>query len=242
MFLKGFKSEKKIWDHFMISDRNFEVFQDCLTERKIKQLYLKLKEYEEKGYVEYQKYFISMKYIFDSDILPNENNNVYNNNSRESSINSDNCSSENEKISNKNSYFSEIYDLIFKRFREIKCIIKNNKSIFYLTDFKKEKFINSYNLVCALTIFLKTRFENKIKLLFDLTDIDEDGLEYLVSLNENKDKIYDLFTPVIRIDNDITFQNYLDIQKKINITNEDGRKLLSLQKIHLKLQVTIWNK
>ena len=175
MFLNIFNSpEKKVWDHFMISDHNFEVFQDCLTEKKIKQLYLKLKEYEEKGYVKYHNYFISMRFIFDSDILPDENKNI-NNNSRESSINSDNCSSESENISNKNSYFSEIYDLIFKRFREIKCIIKNNKNIFYLTDFKKENYINSYNLVCALTIFLKKRFENKIKLLFDLTDIDEDG-------------------------------------------------------------------
>ena len=80
-------------------------------------------------------------------------------------------------------YINELYELYFLRFREIKCIIKNNKTVFYLTDFKLENFINSYNVICSMTIFFKSCFENKIKLLFNLTDIDEDGF-----LNENEIK------------------------------------------------------
>ena len=185
MFGTGFNFvEKKIWDHFIISDSNFELFQDNLSEDKIKNLYLKLKLYEKKGYVIYQKYFISMKNIFDSDLIIKENNT-----NKKNSSNSENssCMSESDNNSNKNNYFDEIYDLIFKRFREIKCIIKNNKNIFYLTDLKQDNYVNSYNIVCALTIFLKTSFENKIKLLFDLTDNDEDGylnkneIEYMIT-------------------------------------------------------------
>ena len=44
MFLNIFNSpEKKVWDHFMISDHNFEVFQDCLTEKKNKTIIFKIK-------------------------------------------------------------------------------------------------------------------------------------------------------------------------------------------------------
>ena len=164
-------SENKLFDPFMISEQNFEIFQNSLTENKIKNLYLKLKEYEKKGYVKYNKFFLSMKYIFDPDLIPYENKNEH------SIIKTDksSISSETETNIEKNAYYDEIYDLIFNRFREIKCIIKNNKNVFYLTDCKKENYINSYNLICALTIFLKTSFENKIKLLFNLSDNDEDG-------------------------------------------------------------------
>jgi hypothetical protein len=85
--------------------------------------------------------------------------------------------------------FDEIYDLIFERFREMKCIIKNNKNVFYLTDFKKENYISTYNLLCALTIFIQTSFENKLKLLFYLTDIDEDGFL-------NKKEIVNMITTI----------------------------------------------
>ena len=180
MYGSGLNSPaNKIWDHFIISDDSFEIFQDGLTGEKINKLYIKLKEYENKGYVTYNNFFISMKYVFDEDLLKNENhdyNKINNINNYEDNLKSENSSnsSDIDKFKKSNS-FDEIYDLIFKRFREIKCIIKNNKNIFYLTDFKKENYINSYNVVCALTIFLKTNFENKIKILFNLSDIDEDG-------------------------------------------------------------------
>ena len=172
--LEKVNSQNKIFDHFMIPEQNFENFQNSLTENKIKKLYLKLKEHEKKGFVKYNKFLLCMKSIFDPDSLQDENKSEESN---KSSINTNKSSysGDSESKINKKSYYDEIFDLIFKRFREIKCIIKNNKNIFYLTDYKKENYINSYNLICALTIFLKTSFENKIKLLFDLTDIDEDG-------------------------------------------------------------------
>jgi hypothetical protein len=172
--LKKVNSQNQIFDHFMIPQQNFENFQDSLTENKIIKLYLKLKEHEKKGFVKYNKFLLCMKSIFDPDSLQDENKSEESNKSSiKTNKSSNSCDSENNF--NKNSYYDEIFDLIFKRFREIKCIIKNNKNVFYLTDYKKENYINSYNLICALTIFLKTSFENKIKLLFNITDIDEDG-------------------------------------------------------------------
>ena len=172
--LEKVNSQNKIFDHFMIPEQNFENFQNSLTENKIKKLYLKLKEHEKKGFVKYNKFLFCMKSIFDPESLQDENKSEE---SIKSSIktNKSSYSGDSENNFNKNSYYDEIFDLIFKRFREIICIIKNNKNVFYLTDYKKENYINSYNLICALTIFLKTSFENKIKLLFNITDIDEDG-------------------------------------------------------------------
>ena len=170
MFRNAINTPKnKNLDNFFISDNNFISFQRSLTEEKIKKLYLQLKQYEKKGYVIYPRYLISMKKIFDPELPTSKNQDI--DNSQNISISSE---SESSEKSNQNC-FDELYDLIFKRFREIKCIIKNNKNIFYLTDFKKENYINSYNLVCALSIFLISCFENKIKLLFNLSDVDEDG-------------------------------------------------------------------
>ena len=188
MYRKGLNDTDKISrNHFNIPEENFELFKNNLTEKKIKQLNQKLKQFENKGYITYKNYFISMKSIFDSDLLPKENLNKKNNNNN--SLNSEKSSSSNESDdnSNKNNCFDEIYDLIFERFREVTCIIKNNKNIFYLTDYKRENFISSYNLICALSIFIKTNFENKIKLLFYLSDNDEDGflnkneIEYMIT-------------------------------------------------------------
>ena len=177
MFHSGLNSPKKrFFEPLIISDNSYDVFQENLTSEKINNLYIKLKQYENKGYVTYYKYFISMKSIFEPDSLKNENKDNKKINKYEENLKSENNSSSSDVDKfKKNISFDEIYDLIFKRFREIKCIIKNNKSIFYLIDFKKENYINSYNVVCALTIFLKTNFENKIKILFNLSDVDEDG-------------------------------------------------------------------
>ena len=191
MYRTGLNSpNNKYRNYFQISDNNFEIFKNILTEKKIKQLNIKLKQYEKKGLVTYQKYLISMKSIFDSDLLlKDKENKNYNSNNDDNSLISDKSSysSETDNNSNKINNFDEIYDLIFERFREVKCIIKNNKNVFYLTEFKRENYINTYNVICALSIFIKTSFENKIKLLFYLSDIDEDGflnkkeIEYMIT-------------------------------------------------------------
>ena len=40
-----------------------------------------------------------------------------------------------KKYNNKDN-FEYIFDLIFNRFQKIKCILKNNKTVFYLTEMK----------------------------------------------------------------------------------------------------------
>ena len=161
--------------NLIIPDIYLEEFLDSITEARIKSLYLKLKLYESKGYVNHDKYLLSMKETFDEAIQFSlkkkfDDAYYYNENPIDTNINME-------------TYLNELYELYFLRFREIKCIIKNNKTVFYLTDFKLENFISSYNVICSMTIFFKSCFENKIKLLFNLTDVDEDGF-----LNENEIK------------------------------------------------------
>lgn len=158
----------------IIPDIYLEEFVNSITENRIKNLYLKLKIYESKGYVTHDKYIISMKDIFDEpikEIMKKKYDNMNYNNVNPTL-------DQNTKMED---IINEIYELYFLRFREMKCIVKNNKAVFYLTDFKPENYINSYNVICSLTIFFKNCFENKIKLLFNITDIDEDGF-----LNESE--------------------------------------------------------
>ena len=161
--------------NIIIPDIYLEEFLNSITENRIRSLYLKMKLYESKGYITHEKYLLSMKETFDDPIKIQvkkkfDDMKYDKNPTIDSDINIEN-------------YINEIYELYFLRFREIKCIMKNNKTVFYLTDFKFENFINSYNVICSLIIFFKSTFENKIKILFNLTDIDEDGF-----LNENEIK------------------------------------------------------
>ena len=169
----GFLSGKTInKENPIIPDIFFEEFQNSLTLETTKNLYLKLKTHEIKGYISHDKFIESMKAIFD-DLIKNKILKLYNEN-KISKI-------EIKNNQNIDEYIHEIYELYFLRFREIKCIIKNNKTIFYLTDFKPENHINTYNIICSLVVLMKNLFNTKFKLLFELSDIDEDGF-----LNENE--------------------------------------------------------
>ena len=161
--------------NFSIPDIYFEEFLNSITENRIKNLYLKLRLYESKGFITHDKYLQSMKEIFDDPIKEQIK-------TKDKEINYN--TNTNIDINTMEEIINEIYELYFLRFREIKCIIKNNKTVFYLTDFKPENYINSYHVICSLTIFLKSCFENKIRLLFNFTDIDEDGFlnEYEIIL------------------------------------------------------------
>jgi hypothetical protein len=169
----GILSNKTInKESLIIPDILFEEFQNSLTLEIIKNLYLKLKTHEIKGYISHDKFIESMKEIFD-ELIKNKILILYN----------ENKISKSDIINNQNfdEYIHEIYELYFLRFREIKCIIKNNKTIFYLTDLKPENHINTYNIICSLVVLMKNPFNTKFKLLFELSDIDEDGF-----LNENE--------------------------------------------------------
>ena len=76
---------------------------------------------------------------------------------------------------NESTDFKYIFDLIFNRFQKIKCTLKNNKTVFYLTDIIHKNAIETYIVPCFLTLLLKCSIIDKIKLLFKLTDTDEDG-------------------------------------------------------------------
>ena len=144
----------------------FDEFHNSITIENTKNLYKKFKTIEIKGYITHDKFIESMKEIFD-DLIKNKIINLYNENKI-------------RKIDFKmnqtiEGYVHEIYELYFLRFREIKCILKNNKTIFYLTDFIPENHINTYNIICSLVVLMKSPFNRKIKLLFQLSDVDEDG-------------------------------------------------------------------
>ena len=136
---------------------------------------------------------------------------------------------------NKSDNFKNIFDLIFNRFQKIKCILKNNKTVFYLTEMVHKNAIETYIIACFLTILIKCKIFDKIKLLFKLTDIDNDGL-----LNKNEIKlmistINFLFceNSEMNINSSILSQSlmYINVKEKINkLMNDPGNLGLILQK------------
>ena len=74
-------------------------------------------------------------------------------------------------------YFDPLFEQIFNRFKIIKAEIRspNKKDNYFLSRFFSEDEIDMYEICCALACFVKCDFEQKIKLLFDITDIDDDG-------------------------------------------------------------------
>ncbi len=88
--------------------------------------------------------------------------------------------------------FSPLFEQIFNRFKvfkaEIRCQNHRNDN-YFLGKIIPEEEIEIYDICCALACFVKCDFENKIKLLFDITDIDDDGY---VNENEVKRMIYSI--------------------------------------------------
>ena len=131
--------------------------------------------------------------------------------------------------------FKNIFDLIFNRFQKIKCILKNDKTVFYLTNMIYKNQIETYIIVSFLTILIKCRIFDKIKLLFKLSDTDEDG--YL-----NKTEIKLMITTInfffcenseIIFNSTILSQSLMNInvKEKINkLMNEPGNLGIILQK------------
>lgn len=83
-----------------------------------------------------------------------------------------------------------IYELLFNRFKTIKCQLKNlnkNYNSFFIHNIYEEDEIPIYEVSCALCCFIKCEFQSKLHLLFNLTDIDDDGY---ISKSEIKKLIY----------------------------------------------------
>ena len=74
--------------------------------------------------------------------------------------------------------FNDLFTYLFNRFRCQKCIITNNsgkESFYSLLDITSTDKINIYNVSVALVFFCKCEFKVKMKMLFELTDLDNDG-------------------------------------------------------------------
>ena len=96
--------------------------------------------------------------------------------------------------------FDPVYELLFKRFKIVKYDIKselvkfetnhktNERDIFIVNEvLPEEKEIDVFEIAIALSIYIKCDFKEKIRLLFDITDVDEDGY---INENEIKNMIF----------------------------------------------------
>ena len=89
-----------------------------------------------------------------------------------------------------NEKFVKLYEKIFNRFKLLKVEINHNHKIennYFINRIFTEEEIDIYEICCALACFVKCYFTEKLKLLYDLTDIDDDGF---ISENEVKKLIY----------------------------------------------------
>ena len=89
-----------------------------------------------------------------------------------------------------NDQFIKLYEKIFNRFKILKAEINHNHKIennYFINRIFSEEEIDIYEICCALACFVKCYFCEKLKLLYDLTDIDDDGF---ISENEVKKLIY----------------------------------------------------
>ena len=89
-----------------------------------------------------------------------------------------------------NEKFTKLYEKIFNRFKILKAEINHNHKIennYFINRIFSEEEIDIYEICCALACFVKCYFCEKLKLLYDLTDIDDDGF---ISENEVKKLIY----------------------------------------------------
>ena len=86
--------------------------------------------------------------------------------------------------------FIKLYEKIFNRFKLLKAEINHNNKIdnnYFINRIFSEEEIDIYEICCALACFVKCYVNEKLKLLYDLTDIDDDGF---INENEVKKLIY----------------------------------------------------
>ena len=98
--------------------------------------------------------------------------------------------------------FYPLYEKIFHRFRLLKCKITYNSLYdnYFINSIYSNEEIDIYEISCALACFLKCFFEQKLKILFELSDSDEDGF---INEAEVKKMIYTINYIFNREDNSI---------------------------------------
>jgi len=100
-----------------------------------------------------------------------------------------------QKIFSLEKKYIEVYELFYKRFKNNKCIFKTekNKENFTLCDIISTGDIDIYNIEIALIVFYKCDFFKKIKIIFEITDFDNDGLINEVEIKKMIFTINNLF-------------------------------------------------
>ena len=98
--------------------------------------------------------------------------------------------------------FYPLYEKIFYRFRLLKCKIIYNPLYdnYFINSIYSNEEIDIYEISCAYACFLKCFFEQKLKILFELSDPDEDGF---INETEVKKMIYTINYIFNREDNSI---------------------------------------
>ena len=116
-------------------------------------------------------------------------------------------------------YFYPLFEQIFNRFKLLKCkIIYNPKNEnYFINNIYSNDEIDIFEIGCALACFIKCFFFEKLKILFDLVDIDEDGF---INVTEIKKLVYTL--------------NYLFCREDNSLGVESNVVLLSLASIKAK--------
>lgn len=89
-----------------------------------------------------------------------------------------------------NDSFPILFDQIFIRFKSYKCEVRcqsHKMENYFINKIVPEEEIDVYEIACALACFIKCDVKDKFKLLFDITDSDDDGF---VNQNEVKKMVY----------------------------------------------------
>lgn len=136
----------------------------------------------------------------------------------------------------KNNKFSSLFNLIFSRFKSLKCDVINEENIYYITKISDENTINIYNLCCALIIFTKKDFEHKLKYFFILSDLDSDNLinEFeLIKLIQTLNILFCEEICTVKTESTILAQSLIEIKIK-EILNLILYEPANLKKIFLK--------
>ena len=137
-----------------IPDEAFDEFQSMITPEKIFEFYEETKVYTEKSKFKETNHKI------------NKQNFLY--------------ICQNIFSSSKNLYFNDIYDLIFERFKEKKCVFKANtffsQNIYCLSDIISTEKIELFVIEIFFCCIMKTEFRKKIETMFFIIDSDSDGL------------------------------------------------------------------
>ena len=112
-----------------------------------------------------------------------------------------------------------LYEKIFNRFKLLKCKILYNPLYdnYFINGIYSNEEIDIYEISCALACFIKCFFTQKLKILFDLSDTDEDGFIYEKELKKMIYTLNYLFNKEqnsIGIDSTITYLSLASIKAK----------------------------